>query len=202
MDPTVKPGISDLAAAYVAAWAQVDNVVKNAENPHFNSQYADLGAVLDTIRPVFGAHGLALFTAPGELDGDKVTLMWVLLHRSGQSITGKMSVPIGNKATAQATGSCITYMRRYLSAAIGGIAQVDDDGNAASAPAAPSRTPAKPAKQMNSSYAEAAVSLIERINACEDLAALETIKPEVAEVGDQVIADAYVSRKKTLKAKK
>jgi hypothetical protein len=36
------------------------------------------------------------------------------------------------KATAQSVGSVITYGRRYGLSAITGIAQYDDDGNAAS----------------------------------------------------------------------
>jgi hypothetical protein len=201
--------IADLAASYVKAWGEIDNVVKNANNPHFGSQYADLGAVLDTVRPVFAANDLALLTAPGEMEGDKMTLVWMLIHKSGQSVNGKMSVPIGQKATAQAAGSALTYMRRYLNAAVGGIAQVDDDGNAASAQPT-ERTPVKKvsAKQPpggdagGPSYAETAQALIDRVNACEDLAALDTLKPELAEFGDQKVADAYSARKKSIKGGK
>jgi hypothetical protein len=191
--------IADLAASYVKAWGEIDNVVKNAANPHFGSQYADLGAVLDTVRPIFAKNDLALLTAPGEMEGDKMTLIWMLIHKTGQTIQGRMSLPIGPKATAQAGGSALTYMRRYLSAAVGGIAQVDDDGNAASSDKAPQKK-AKAAD--NATYAETAVGLIERIEGCADLATLEAMKPEVAELGDQRVADAYVAHKKTLKGKK
>jgi hypothetical protein len=37
-------------------------------------------------------------------------------------------------ASPQAAGSCLTYARRYSSAAVAGIGQEDDDGEAASAP--------------------------------------------------------------------
>ena len=55
----------------------------------------------------------------------------MLLHESGQWIKSKLKMPI-EKATAQSVGSVITYGRRYGLSAITGIAQYDDDGNAAS----------------------------------------------------------------------
>jgi hypothetical protein len=204
-------GVADLAAAYTAAWGQIDNVVKNAANPHFGSNYADLAAVLDTIRPVFSQHGLSLLTAPSEMDGDKVTLMWTLFHRSGQHMSGKMSLPIGAKATAQAAGSAITYMRRYLSASIGGIAQVDDDGNAASRDAGggapkkagkPAPAPQDTAGASSKTYADTVAEFKAQIKECTDVPSLEALKPDLAALGDQEVADAYAARKRELKGKK
>ncbi len=195
--PLGRHPVNELAAAYVEAWGKIDNVVKNASNPHFGSNYADLGAVLDTVRPIFAGCGLALVTAPGEMDGDKMTLTWTLLHKSGQLLEGKMSLPIGAKATAQAGGSCLTYMRRYLTASIGGIAQVDDDGNAASAPPKESKKAAKPAN-----YADLAEGYLKEIEECETVEALDALKPKLAELGDQRVADAFGARKKLLRGKK
>jgi hypothetical protein len=188
-------GMSQLAKAFVAAYAEIDNVVKNANNPHFGSNYADLGAVLDTIRPIFAKHKLALLQAPGKIDGDKLSLIGLLMHESGQSVSFEMQVPMG-KATAQAAGSAITYMRRYQAAAVAGIAQVDDDGNAAS------DSKARKSAAPDTNYAATAEALIARIEATESLADLETLKPEVADLGDQKVADVYVARKKALKGKK
>lgn len=201
---TPKPGLSNLMSAYCKAFGEIDNVVKNAANPHFGSNYADLGAVLDTVRPVFAANGLALMTIPGEMDADKVTLHWVLGHTSGETINGKMSLPIGPKATAQAAGSAFTYMRRYLLASIGAIAQVDDDGNQAShdAPRATAPKAAKAAPKAAGSYADGVAELVAAIEGCATLEALEALKPQVAEMGDQAVADKYVGRKKALKAAK
>mgnify|MGYP002132282933 FL=1 len=44
-----------------------------------------------------------------------------------------MSVPV-TKPDAQGAGSALTYMRRYALAAVVGVVQADDDGNAASSP--------------------------------------------------------------------
>ncbi len=53
------------------------------------------------------------------------------MHSSGEWIEDTLAVPVG-KADAQGMGSAATYGRRYALAAALGIAQVDDDGNAAS----------------------------------------------------------------------
>lgn len=199
-----KPGIGQLAAAYVGAWGEIDNVVKNSANPHFGSDYADLAAVLDTVRPVFARHGLALLTAPGKVDAaGNLALTWMLVHKSGEFVSGEMSLPIG-KPSAQAGGSCTTYMRRYLTAAVGGIAQIDDDGNAASEPpkkAAPKAAKA-PAAPADSTYAERKQVLLDKVKGCKDVAALEALKPELASFGDQDLANEYAAHKRSLKGAK
>jgi hypothetical protein len=56
----------------------------------------------------------------------------ILTHTSGQWIQSELALPL-LKADPQGVGSAITYGRRYgLAAIIGIVADVDDDGNAAS----------------------------------------------------------------------
>ena len=63
------------------------------------------------------------------------------MHSSGQWIAGV--TPIRPKDDSpQAMGSAITYARRYALSAIVGLAQVDDDGNAASGKVTYGQTPA------------------------------------------------------------
>ncbi len=188
MDPQTAPnkGIPDLAAAYVQAWAEITTVEKNAVNPHFNSGYADLAAVQAAIHGPFAKHGLALLMAPDAMEGEKVSITWVLIHRSGQSIHGRAQLPIGPKATAQAAGSAITYLRRYLAAAIAGLAQVDDDGNAAS--------------NGNRKGGFDRASLLASIDGALTPLALEKLRTNIAELGDQSVADAYRARKVKLRA--
>jgi len=54
-----------------------------------------------------------------------------LLHSSGQWMRSSLLVQPKDD-TPQAMGSALTYARRYALTAIVGVAQVDDDGNAAS----------------------------------------------------------------------
>ena len=78
---------------------------------------------------------LAISQFPGLYsDLDKsMSLVTILTHESGEWISQEMSVPV-TKPDAQGAGSCLTYMRRYALAAVVGVVQADDDGNAASSP--------------------------------------------------------------------
>lgn len=107
--------------------AELEHAPKSADNLFFKSKYADLPAVLDTGREVASKHGICVTQFPTGKSG----LMTVLGHTSGQYMMALMQMtPENNKP--QTIGSCITYARRYAYAAVLGIAQDDDDGNAAS----------------------------------------------------------------------
>lgn len=131
--------IAKLAPALVAAVAEVNNATKNAKNPHYKSTYADLAEIINTVKPVFASHGLAVVQIPGLRDGH-ATVETMLVHDSGEWIKGESGSPL-QKNDPQGVGSAITYLRRYSLAALAGIAQEDDDGNAASG----SRSSAPPA---------------------------------------------------------
>jgi hypothetical protein len=70
---------------------------------------------------------------PGEFFEGCMSLNTILSHSSGEWIGQEMSVPV-TKLDAQGAGSALTYMRRYALAAVVGVVQADDDGNAASSP--------------------------------------------------------------------
>lgn len=127
----------ELFAAIAKAQAEVENATKNAQNPHFKSRYADLAEVLNTVRPVFAAHGLSLNQST-EYDGQLVKVTTCVGHAGGGYITSTAACVPG-KADAQGIGSASTYLRRYSLAAMTGVAQEDDDGNAASSRPAPLR---------------------------------------------------------------
>lgn len=120
--------LAKLAPAFVAAQAEIENAHKNASNPHFKSTYANLAEIIDTIRPTLAKHRLAVLQIPGLADG-VLTMDVMLLHESGEWISGVAGSPLG-KQDPQGMGSAITYTRRYSLAALCGIAQEDDDGNA------------------------------------------------------------------------
>jgi hypothetical protein len=132
---TTSDQINEIATALAKAQGEVQNVVKDAKNPHFKSNYATLDAITDTVRPVFAKHGLAVVQIPNCVDGI-VTVETIVTHGSGQWIRGVTSSPV-TKADPQGVGSACTYLRRYSLAAIASLAQTDDDGNAASHVVAP-----------------------------------------------------------------
>ena len=122
--------ITEIAAALSKAQGELQNVTKDAKNPHFKSDYATLDAITDAVRPVFSKHGLAVVQIPTFQNG-VVVLDILITHSSGQWISGDAGAPIA-KADPQGVGSATTYLRRYSLAGIAALAQTDDDGNAAS----------------------------------------------------------------------
>lgn len=119
----------ELFKALSSAQAEIQNAGKNASNPHFKSKYADLAEVLTTIRDTFPKHGLSLIQSP-HFDGSMASVTTMVAHASGGYITSTASC-VPAKSDAQGIGSATTYLRRYSGAAMAGIAQEDDDGNAA-----------------------------------------------------------------------
>jgi len=118
-----------LAAALTKVQAEVKGAVRDSENPHFRSKYADLTSVWDACRPALTRHGFSVVQLPGFADG-VATLDTMLLHSSGQWIRGTAGAPLA-KADAQGVGSALTYLRRYALAAVTGVAPEDDDGEGA-----------------------------------------------------------------------
>ena len=127
--------IANLAAALSVVQGKMSYAVKDSANPFFKSRYADLESVWDACRSLLADNGLAVMQFPGlYTDHDKsMSLTTIISHKSGEFISQEMSVPV-TKADAQGAGSAITYMRRYALAAVVGVVQADDDGNAASNP--------------------------------------------------------------------
>lgn len=127
--------IANLALALSIVQGKLTYAVKDSANPFFKSKYADLESVWDACRGLLSDNGLAIMQFPGlYTDHDKsMSLTTIISHKSGEYISQEMSVPV-TKADAQGAGSALTYMRRYALAAVVGVVQADDDGNAASNP--------------------------------------------------------------------
>jgi hypothetical protein len=124
--------IANLAKALSIVQGKLTHAKKDSANPFFKSKYADLESVWDACRDLLASNGLAVAQFPGtycELD-HSMSLTTILTHESGEYISQEMSVPV-TKPDAQGAGSCLTYMRRYALAAVVGVVQADDDGNAA-----------------------------------------------------------------------
>lgn len=121
---------ASLHSAMAAAFGELEAATKSANNPHFKSKYADIGAVIDAIKPALIRHGL-FFTQHPEPSERGVCVETMLHHASGESISlGKLFVP-ANKQDAQGFGSALTYCRRYALVTAFGVPTEDDDGNAA-----------------------------------------------------------------------
>lgn len=142
--------IAAVAAAFVAAAAELDDVTKTKRatiasgKGSYGYSYADLADVLASTRPVLARHGLALIQPIATSDdGNSVEIRTVLLHSSGEWLASPtLRLPAGR--TAQETGSAVTYGRRYSALAFLGLAAGDDDDGAAAAPRQQHDRPARP----------------------------------------------------------
>lgn len=151
--------ITELCAALTQALDLIEKADKDKENPHFRSKYADLGNVIDAIKPALVAHGLSFTQLIHDAD-NAAKVETLILHKSGEFLScGTASVPV-SKNDAQGYGSALTYARRYSLSAAFGVAPEDDDGNAAAKAKPAARSAAKKEEPQTSSGKSAAASLI------------------------------------------
>lgn len=123
--------ISNLAKALCKAQNEMGGAVKDAKNPFFKSNYADLTAVIKAIKEPFANNGLSYSQFPVTSEGGGgVGVVTVLMHSSGEWLESEFYLPLAKK-DPQGGGSAITYARRYALQAMAGIPTADDDAEAA-----------------------------------------------------------------------
>lgn len=135
--------ISNIATALAKVQAEIKNPLKTSENKGVqgNPKYATLEDTLaEYVRPVLSKHDMSFFQTVKSDETGKVGVATVLFHKSGEFIEGDyifcdVVIPISNQGKkilteGQATGVCITYLRRYsLNAALGITGDKDTDGS-------------------------------------------------------------------------
>ncbi len=167
------PELDQLATALALAQGSMQGAVKDRTNPAFKSSYADLASTWDACRVALSSNGLAVSQHPGRLEDGSVTVTTMLLHRSGQHISSICSA-LPRDASPASVGSVVTYLRRYGLAAAVGVSPEDDDGQAASQPAAPYA----PAQRVPAPVQRVADALGGKVESVERLApALSSVDP-------------------------
>jgi hypothetical protein len=131
-----------IATALAKAQANMGKALKQANNPHFRSKYADLGNVMDACLPALNEAGIALIQPTGEDEHGRYVETILIHGESGEQLACRVPL-IVSKNDMQGYGSAVTYARRYGLMTMAGIAPEDDDGNAA-AKAPPRAEPPKP----------------------------------------------------------
>lgn len=189
-----------LSASLVAALAEIEGAAKDKVNPHFKSKYADIGSVIEAIKPALSNHGLG-FTQHPQPSESGIIIETVLHHESGESLSlGTLYVP-ANKLDPQAFGSALTYARRYALMTAFGVPAEDDDGNAAAkaseargnghqarqAEARDAPFPPGPAKH-KTELKDMGRTLWSDVMACEDKSALDALLASHQPLIDQLKA--------------
>lgn len=160
--------IDQLAAALAKAQANITGALKDSKNPFFKSSYADLASCWDACRKQLTDNGMSVIQTTEVIDGI-LGVRTVLAHSSGQWISGFLPVKAKDDGP-QAQGSGITYARRYALAAIVGLAQIDDDAEAAQA----RNVPPRPDTKLVNQYTD-------KINAAVNAGNLDQLAQLVAE---------------------
>ena len=135
--------LSNIAAALSKVQAEIKNPIKNQENKGVQGKpkYANLEDTLaEYVRPILTKYGMSVFQPLKSDENGRVGVCTVLLHESGEFIEGDyvfcdVVIPISKEGKkvlteGQATGVCITYLRRYsLNSALGINGDKDTDGS-------------------------------------------------------------------------
>lgn len=124
--------IGNLSCALSKFQGEVQDIHKSKSG--YGYKYADLGGVLEITRPLCQKYELSVsqLCSNSEDNPDIVGVETVLMHSSGEWISSTMYMTQDvkkNLSSAQASGSVITYARRYALAAILGITQIDNDAS-------------------------------------------------------------------------
>lgn len=122
--------ITKISAALVKAQALMGDATKDSKNPFFKSSFATLNAIREAVMPALNANGIAVLQPMKTVDG-RTAIETVLLHESGEFISGETPVVVAKQNDPQAEGSGQSYARRYGLQALLNVGTVDDDGEAA-----------------------------------------------------------------------
>jgi hypothetical protein len=120
--------IGKLAEALAKAQSTMQEAGKDAKNPFFKSNYADLTSVWRACRRSLSENGLSISHTTMLSEGE-IILVTTLLHASGEWQRGYYPLMLA-KRDAQSMGSAITYAKRYALAAIVGVCVEGEDDDA------------------------------------------------------------------------
>jgi hypothetical protein len=114
---------TEIVKALAAALPEIANPSKDGKSHH--GKYLTLPAILDHVKPILAAHGLAVMQTAAMYD-NTAGCTTTLVHDTGEIYRcGTLRLPAGEGP--QNAGSAITYARRYALLSIFGISGDDDD---------------------------------------------------------------------------
>jgi hypothetical protein len=127
--------VSELAKSLLAFQKNAPSLHRDATNPHFKSKFLSLEGLMDAVLPVANNWGLVITQFPTGVEtphGTVPALRTRITHAESGEFLEDVMLLLPERDGPQAQGSALTYARRYsLMAALGLVADEDDDGNAA-----------------------------------------------------------------------
>jgi len=122
--------MENIAKAFVQAQKDFAPALTDSTNPHFRNRYVSLQGSIEAVIGSLHKNGIALIQKTHDCDTG-VRVETILIHTSGESMSGGVIHVPADKQTPQGYGSALTYARRYSLMSACGIAPEDDDGNLA-----------------------------------------------------------------------
>jgi hypothetical protein len=152
--------IANLAKALILATRNIDpRVLKNALNQEVGNNYADLGAIIASVRGPLAEAGIVVIQSPtASARPNEIMLTTLLLHETGEWLEDTLTCPL-EFLDPQGFGSAVSYVRRYALGAILSLFSADDDGQGATG------FVRKPAQQSNVSTSVSASRVVEGLPA-------------------------------------
>jgi hypothetical protein len=120
------PRTSNIYFKLWKAKQKIGKVSKNAKNPHFKNNYADINALIEEVEPILLEYSLLLIQPIDE--GHVKTV--IIDTETGENLTSSMRLP--DIQDPQRIGSAVTYYRRYTLQSLMTLQSIDDDSNLAS----------------------------------------------------------------------
>lgn len=152
------PSITKLMPALLDAVGEFEPLVKDSTNPHFRSTFSSHKAVLRATMPALLKNRLMPSAQCGyDRESGANFVLTRIIHESGEWIGGRLSLKPVKDNDPQAEGSALTYAKRQTLKALLGIAEEDDDGNAASAQRQPERREPERQRRLDQGQVDAAV---------------------------------------------
>ena len=184
----------NIYTALAKAQSQMGKALKDSENPHFRSKYADLASVMTACMAALTSNGIAVTHGMDFSDLGR-SLSTTFTHGESQTfVTIGIPLLLG-KQDMQGLGSAMTYARRYGVMALAGLAPEDDDGNAAVA-----STPNASARGLQDAWRDGVMdSLPENATPRQKAEAFaDAIVAEFTGKGEKALSNAWDRRKKLI----
>lgn len=135
-----------------AAQGEMRPISKDCSNPQTRSRYASYEAIDTAIRPIYTTHGFAMsFGSRASANPASVIVTCRVSHRAGHTEMVELEMPADGKGPrgnemqtrTHATGSALSYAKRYIANLVWNLSfgEMDDDGNAAGRRNAPQPAP-------------------------------------------------------------
>jgi hypothetical protein len=131
VDPYESQSATDIAQALSKSQGEFSGVKTNQINPYFKTEYANLDALEQALRPVLAKHGLS-YTQQTKITPDGITLLSTKLRHGNEWIESRARI-VPPKNDVQTYGSYVAFMKRDQLSNLLGVSwgHEDDDGERA-----------------------------------------------------------------------